>query len=36
MSRHSEAALERLSLSRLLEVWGTRRISVTSESDVEG
>lgn len=33
MSRHNEPALERLSLSRLLEVWATRRISVTSESE---
>lgn len=31
MSRHNEAALERLSLSRLLEVW----ISATSESEPE-
>ncbi|KAI9466991.1 WD40 repeat-like protein [Lactarius psammicola] len=35
ISRHSEAALERLSLSRLLEVWGTRRISILSESEPE-
>lgn len=33
ISRHNEAALERLSLSRLLEVWGTRRISILSESE---
>lgn len=35
ISRHSEAALERLSLSRLLEVWGTRRISIPSEPEPE-